>query len=88
MVAPWTAVPALVALTTDPNRALADRALRLLKREALKHAQFFYGRLAEGLVETADFQRRLWEAHHPGRPQLPGRVVMSSSGQFLVTPRL
>lgn len=33
LVAPWTAVPALVALATDPQRDVADASLRLLRRQ-------------------------------------------------------
>jgi cohesin loading factor subunit SCC2 len=31
LVAPWTAVPHMVALSTDPSHALAQRARRVLR---------------------------------------------------------
>lgn len=38
MVAPWTAVPALVVLATDPARDTRDLALRLLKQQVRDRA--------------------------------------------------
>lgn len=32
LVAPWTAVPALVALSTDPQRDVGDASLRLMRQ--------------------------------------------------------
>ncbi len=38
LVAPWTAVPALVVLATDPARDTRDLALRLLKQQVRDRA--------------------------------------------------
>jgi Sister chromatid cohesion C-terminus len=71
-VAPWTAVPALVALLTDPCREVSSRALRLLAREAEVHADCLHPRLSDGLAEAASFQSRLWAEFNPGKPQPTG----------------
>jgi hypothetical protein len=42
LVAPWTAVPALVALATDPQRDVGEASLRQLRQQvqhSVVHAQ-------------------------------------------------
>ena len=65
-MAPWTAVPALVALTSDPARDVGALALQLLKRQAERQADFVSNYLGAGLLAMHDFQQRLWRASHPG----------------------
>jgi Sister chromatid cohesion C-terminus len=38
LVAPWTAVPALVALATDPQRDVSEASLRLLRQQVQHRA--------------------------------------------------
>ena len=64
-MAPWTAVPALVALTSDPARDVGALALQLLKRQAERQADFVSNYLGAGLLAMHDFQQRLWQAGHP-----------------------
>lgn len=71
LVAPWTAVPTLVALTSDPARESGELAQRLLKRQADK-SDFLTNKLGPGLMAMHDFQQRLAAAHHPGRQRPPG----------------
>ncbi|CAL8470720.1 g10262 [Coccomyxa elongata] len=59
LVAPWTALPHLFALTTDPNSEVSARALRIMRRVAEKHAEMFQTCLASGLKVTADFHERI-----------------------------
>ncbi len=49
LVAPWTALPTLVALTADPVPDLGTRALRLLRREETKAPQQYDKCLSEGV---------------------------------------
>jgi cohesin loading factor subunit SCC2 len=53
LVGPWTAVPALVALSSDGIPDVANRALRLLCELAEKHPQYVdAGRLTAGLEQA------------------------------------
>lgn len=53
LVGPWTAVPALVALSSDGVPDIANRALRLLCELAEKHPQYVdAGRLTAGLEQA------------------------------------
>jgi len=53
LVGPWTAVPALVALSSDGVPDVANRALRLLCELAEKHPQYVdAGRLTAGLEQA------------------------------------
>ena len=70
-MAPWTAVPPLVALTSDPESGSGDHALRLLKRLADKHTDFMSSYLGVGLLAMHDFQERL-AASRPGKKSPSG----------------
>ena len=53
LVAPWTAVPTLVAAATDPAPDVAARALRVLRRVAGKAPDMFRATVADGLPLAA-----------------------------------
>ncbi|KAK9829724.1 hypothetical protein WJX72_007528 [[Myrmecia] bisecta] len=92
LVAPWTAIPHLVALTTDPCRDVGGKALQHLRLMAEKHADLFQSCLADGLLAAADFQNRLYATFHPGQAPLSGppEDVVRGMGLFysqLVQPQ-
>ncbi len=72
LVAPWTAVPALVVLATDPSGETRDLALRLLRQQADKQPDFLLARVTEGLLAVPAFQQHLWAASRPGVQQPMG----------------
>lgn len=65
---PWTAVPALVALCTDPADQMRAHALRLMCQLAQKHQRYVDAdRLMAGLGEAFAFHCRLSEVRRePG----------------------
>ena len=79
LVGPWTAVPSLVVLATDPSEDVRNRALRALKQLAGKYSKYFDAeRLAEGLAKSKELHHGLatacgrpWNAVHV-RPVLIG----------------
>ena len=71
-MAPWTAVPALVVLATDPSGETRDLALRLLRQQADKQPDFLLARVTEGLLAVPAFQQHLWAASRPGVQQPMG----------------
>ena len=62
LVAPWTAVPTLVASSTDPAPDVAAAALAILRRVATKQADMFRSCVADGLPLAAAFQAGLADA--------------------------
>ena len=62
LVAPWTAVPTLVASSTDPAADVAARALRVLARAAARAPDMFKATLADGLPLAASFHAALGDA--------------------------
>lgn len=68
LTAPWSAVPALVALATDPQRDVGDGALRLLRQlvEKLPNvAGILHTRLPEGIALAHSFHLQLAAATGP-----------------------
>ncbi len=68
LVAPWTAIPSLVTLTTDASEDISAKAIRILKMAANRYSDMVGTNLAKGIQEAYGFQRRLWQAGHPGQP--------------------
>eukprot|EP00775_Hariotina_reticulata_P010526 gene10526-10686_t len=68
LVAPWDAIPPLVAQLTDTAPDTRQAAHRVLKTAADKYSDFVAGQLAPGVIEAYQFQSRLWAAKHPGQP--------------------
>ncbi|KAL3141175.1 hypothetical protein ABBQ38_003518 [Trebouxia sp. C0009 RCD-2024] len=73
---PFSAVSTLFALTTDPNRDVSERALRVLRKEAEKYIEV-RSRLAtlEGLQAASFFQQGLTQ--HPPSMQSPPPAGLS-----------
>ena len=86
LVAPWTAVPALVVLATDPSGETRDLALRLLRQQADKQPDFLLARVTEGLLAVPAFQQRLWAASRPGVQQPMGASAAPNLTLFGGTP--
>ncbi|DBA96220.1 TPA: hypothetical protein ACH3X3_002417 [Trebouxia sp. C0006] len=78
---PFSAVPTLFALTTDPTRDVSERALRVLRKEAEKYSEV-RSRLAtaEGLHAAALFQEGLKQATLPGQSPVKGFSSEASRG--------
>lgn len=55
LVAPWTSVPHLMALATDPTPDIAARSLKLFQMLADRHPTLVDGRLIEGLELAFSF---------------------------------
>eukprot|EP00879_Flechtneria_rotunda_P021854 GHRR01023045.1.p1 GENE.GHRR01023045.1~~GHRR01023045.1.p1 ORF type:complete len:588 (+),score=234.95 GHRR01023045.1:158-1921(+) len=68
LVAPWTAIAALVAQLTDEAPETRALALKVLKEAASKYTEFVAKELAPGVLEAFSFQSRLWGTKHPGQP--------------------
>ncbi len=76
IVAPWTAIPSLIALLTDANADTKARALRVLKAAIDKYPDYVAGQLSPaGITSAYHFQRRQWAAAHPGQPLPKGLCV-------------
>ncbi|KAK9834236.1 hypothetical protein WJX84_005062 [Apatococcus fuscideae] len=67
LVAPWTAIPTLITLTSDPNREVADAALKTLRQLAAKHFPMFHSQLSNGINLLAEFH---WRLHHAFQPSV------------------
>ncbi|KAL0029310.1 hypothetical protein WJX79_009424 [Trebouxia sp. C0005] len=82
---PFSAVPTLFALTTDPTRDVSERALRVLRKEADKYSEV-RSRLAsaEGLHAAALFQEGLKQATLPGQSPVQGFSNEASRGMAAV----
>ncbi|GFR50992.1 hypothetical protein Agub_g13318, partial [Astrephomene gubernaculifera] len=68
IVVPWSALPALCALATDPEPDTAARALRCVVGLAGAHTAFVAGQVPAGLERAYGFHRALAAVGRPGRP--------------------
>ncbi|KAK9845361.1 hypothetical protein WJX81_004388 [Elliptochloris bilobata] len=80
LVAPWTTVPHLVALTTDPIAEVATRALRVLRRLAAAHPDFVKLGFTGGLAVAAGFHERLRAAYPASARACAGAPPSAISG--------
>ncbi|CAK0782901.1 hypothetical protein CVIRNUC_006096 [Coccomyxa viridis] len=64
LVAPWTAVPHLLALTTDPNSEVSARAMRILRRMAERQPEMLQTCLAAGLKRTSALHEGICSNYH------------------------
>ncbi|KXZ45820.1 hypothetical protein GPECTOR_50g614 [Gonium pectorale] len=88
IVVPWSAIPALCALATDPERDTAARALDCLASTIAANVQFAAGQVPAGVKEAYDFHSRLWQLEHPGQPLEPGKCRPLIDGLSAVWSRL
>ncbi|KAG2502251.1 hypothetical protein HYH03_000737 [Edaphochlamys debaryana] len=75
IVVPWSAMPALTALATDPERDTAARALGCLRAVVAANTAFVAGQVPAGVAEAYAFHCRLAALERPGQPPQPDKCA-------------
>ena len=85
IVVPWSAMPALCALATDPERDTASRALSCLRSIVAANTAFVAGQVPSGVTEAYLFHCKLAAVDRPGEPPAPG-ARQTSRGELQGKP--
>ncbi|GLC46380.1 hypothetical protein PLESTF_001845900 [Pleodorina starrii] len=88
IVVPWTAMPALCALATDPERDTAARALAQLRAVVAANSAFVAGQVPGGVAEAYAFHCKLAALERPGNKPAPDKyrtLVEGLSGVWATT---